>query len=260
MTRKKIAAGNWKMFKTPDETKSFFVEFAPLFSGSQAPASAIACPEVVFFIPAYDFAAAVDAVKAYAEKPKIGAQNIFHEREGAFTGELSPIGVKSAGATYVLIGHSERRSLFFESDEFAAKKVRAAVECGLTPMLCVGETLKEREAGSMLDVVSRQIIAGLSQVNPDARFVIAYEPVWAIGTGKVATNEQAEEAHAAIRRVLEGIFSEAKAEATSILYGGSVKPDNAGALAQQPNIDGFLVGGASLKARDFASIVEKLNH
>src|SRR5262249_50013256 len=152
----------------------------------------------------------------------------------------------------------ERRTLFHEQDEFLAKKVRAALEAGLIPMLCVGETLAEREAGKTLDVVVRQITAGLSLISAEAHIVIAYEPVWAIGTGKVATTDQAEEAHVGVRRTLARLFGESKGEATSILYGGSVKPDNAKALALKPNIDGFLVGGASLKPKDFQAIVEAL--
>jgi triosephosphate isomerase (TIM) len=252
--RTKIAAGNWKMYKNADEARSFMQEFIPLISETNA------ATEIVIFPPALDLTIVAEEMNSARKVHalKFGAQNIFHEKEGAFTGEISPAALRSLGAHYALVGHSERRTLFFETDEFISKKVRAAVDCGLIPMLCVGESLKEREAGDTIDVVSRQLIAGLSKVLNDSRFVIAYEPVWAIGTGKVATPAQAEEAHAAIRKILGDILGDEKAKGTSILYGGSVKPDNAKGLTVQPNIDGFLVGGASLKARDFAEIVNKI--
>jgi triosephosphate isomerase (TIM) len=183
---------------------------------------------------------------------EFGPQNIYFEKEGAFTGEISPMVAQKLGSRYALIGHSERRSLFGESDDLIAKKVRAAVDCRLTAMLCVGETLAERQAGRTNEVVSRQLKSGLSLISEEKdSYVIAYEPVWAIGTGQVATPEQAEETHAFIR-------SQLKSKEASVLYGGSVKPDNAAGLAAKPSIDGFLVGGASLKPKDFLAIAAAL--
>ena len=180
------------------------------------------------------------------------------EKEGAFTGETSADMLLAVGCTHVIIGHSERRQYFAETDESVNKKMKAAFQHGLTPIVCVGETLQEREDGSTLKVVERQVKVGAAGLTPEqsAKLVIAYEPVWAIGTGKTATPEQAQEVHAMIRKMLGGLYGEATAQKIRILYGGSVKPDNVDSLMAKPDIDGGLVGGASLKASDFARIVK----
>jgi triosephosphate isomerase (TIM) len=187
----------------------------------------------------------------------LAAQNMHWEREGAFTGEVSPVMVKDAGCTYVIVGHSERRHVFGETDENVARKGRAALDHGLTPILCVGETLAERESDRTMEVVERQIERALRALTPDevGRSVLAYEPVWAIGTGKVATPEQAQEVHRFIRRQVSGSHGAPVAAAVRILYGGSVKPDNIKGLMAQPDLDGALVGGASLDAAAFLAIV-----
>jgi triosephosphate isomerase len=185
----------------------------------------------------------------------VGAQNCHEEDQGAFTGEVSCALLKDIGCTYVLVGHSERRHVFGESDDFVGKKVRAALDLGLTPILCVGEKLEEREAGQTFAVLERQVRGGLIRHLASPRLVIAYEPVWAIGTGKTATPVQAQEAHAFIRQVVAKAMSPTAAEAVRILYGGSVKPDNIATLMSQPDVDGGLVGGASLDAASFAKIV-----
>jgi triosephosphate isomerase (TIM) len=246
MARKKIAAANWKMFKTPQEAEVYFEDW-------QAPESET---EVVFF-PSTILLDTV-SMNLKGDNVQFGAQNIHFENEGAFTGETSPATLKSMGAQYALIGHSERRTLFGETNELVAKKVKAAQANGLTPMICIGETLAERESGQTVEVVKKQLNEGLVHLDAKKPFVLAYEPVWAIGTGKVATPDQAEEVHGQIRAHLAEILSPAVGEKTSILYGGSVKPDNAKELAQKANIDGFLVGGASLKPVDFGLIAEKL--
>ncbi len=186
---------------------------------------------------------------------KLGAQNMFYEEEGAYTGEISPVMLKDVGCSFVILGHSERRNIFKEDDELINKKVLSAVEHGLVPILCVGEKLKEREEGKTKEVVKRQVVNGLKGLRGDKEFVIAYEPVWAIGTGKSATPEMAQEVHAFIREVLKELFGEETANKVRILYGGSVKPENAKGLLSMPDIDGALVGGASLKAESFAKIV-----
>lgn len=186
----------------------------------------------------------------------LGGQNMYFEEQGAFTGEISPLMLKSVGCSYVILGHSERRHIFGESDELINKKVLSSINHGLIPILCVGELLEERENGKTKEVVEEQIREGLKNVNKDAEFVIAYEPVWAIGTGKTATPELAEEVHLFIREVLSDMFGNEKASSVKILYGGSVKPENAAGLLKMENIDGALVGGASLKAESFAKIVK----
>lgn len=188
----------------------------------------------------------------------LGAQNVYWEKSGAFTGKISPSMLKSAGCTYVIIGHSERRAYFHETDETVNKKIFAALAEGLKPIVCVGETLKERESEKTFDVVKRQVNEGLTNLSPEQMktVVIAYEPVWAIGTGKTATPEQAQEVHAFIRKLLVEMFGEQTAEATRLQYGGSVKPENASELMAQIDIDGALVGGASLKADSFEKIVK----
>jgi len=246
--RKPVMAGNWKMYKTPAETIAFFVKFRPL-AGQAEHCEVVICP------PFTNLAAAVEA--AQGTRIQIGAQNIGWAREGAFTGEISGPMIVAAGATYAIVGHSERRQYFAETDETVLKRTQAALEFGLTPIVCVGERLEERESGHTEAVLARQFqngIAGLSE-QQFARIVIAYEPVWAIGTGKTATPEIAADAHRAIRGQVRVKFGKEAGEAIRILYGGSVKPDNARSLMAQPEIDGVLVGGASLDAVSFASIV-----
>ena len=188
----------------------------------------------------------------------LGAQNVYWEKSGAFTGEVSAPMLKSVGCAYVIIGHSERRTYFAETDETVNKRIFAALAEGLKPIVCVGETLEERESGKTFEVIKRQIEGGLANLSVEqmASVVIAYEPVWAIGTGRTATPAQAQEVHAFIRKLLNDIFGQTTAEATRIQYGGSVKPDNAAELMSQPDIDGALVGGASLKADSFEKIIK----
>jgi triosephosphate isomerase len=241
-------AGNWKMFKTPAETNAFFEKFLPMV------AQAAHC-EVVICPPFTDLHAAVTAAKGSAVR--IGAQNIAWAKEGAFTGEISGAMIAETGATHALVGHSERRQYFGETDETVLKRTRAALEAGLTPIVCVGERLEEREGNRTEEVLASQCESGIFGLSaPDfAKIVIAYEPVWAIGTGKTATPEMAADAHRVIRGRVLGKFGKDAAGAVRILYGGSVKPDNVRALMAQPEIDGVLVGGASLDAAGFASIV-----
>jgi triosephosphate isomerase len=241
-------AGNWKMYKTPAETTAFFEKFRPL-AGQAEHCEVVICP------PFTNLAAAVAA--AQGTRIRIGAQNIAWAKEGAFTGEISGPMIVAAGATYAIVGHSERRQYFAETDETVLKRTQAALEFGLTPIVCVGERLEERESGHTEAVLARQFqqgIAGLSE-QQFARIVIAYEPVWAIGTGKTATPEIAADTHRAIRAQVRAKFGKEAGEAIRILYGGSVKPDNTRTLMAQPEIDGVLVGGASLDAVSFASIV-----
>jgi len=241
-------AGNWKMYKTPAETVAFFEKFRPL-AGQAEHCEVVICP------PFTNLAAAVEA--AQGTRIHIGAQNIGWAKEGAFTGEISGPMIVASGATYAIVGHSERRQYFAETDETVLKRTQAALEFGLTPIVCVGERLEERESGHTEAVLARQFqqgIAGLSE-QQFARIVIAYEPVWAIGTGKTATPEIAADTHRAIRAQVRAKFGKEAGEAIRILYGGSVKPDNTRTLMAQPEIDGVLVGGASLDPVSFASIV-----
>jgi triosephosphate isomerase len=246
--RKPVMAGNWKMYKTPAETTAFFEKFRPL-AGQAEHCEIVICP------PFTNLAAAVAA--AQGTRIHIGAQNIGWAKEGAFTGEISGPMIVAVGATYAIVGHSERRQYFAETDETVLKRTLAALEFGLSPIVCVGERLEERESGQTEAVLARQFqkgIAGLSE-QQFARIVIAYEPVWAIGTGKTATPEIAADTHRAIRGQVRAKFGKEAGEAIRILYGGSVKPDNTRSLMAQPEIDGVLVGGASLDAVSFASIV-----
>jgi triosephosphate isomerase len=246
--RKPIMAGNWKMYKTPAETTAFFEKFRPLTEPSKH------C-EIVICPPFTDLAAAVEAAKGSGIH--IGAQNIAWKKEGAFTGEISGPMIVASGATYAIVGHSERRQYFGETDETVLQRTVAALEFGLTPIVCVGERLEERESGSTEAVLARQFQGGIALLSERqfARIVIAYEPVWAIGTGKTATPEIAAGAHRAIRGQVRAKFGDDAADAVRILYGGSVKPDNVATLMAQPEIDGALVGGASLDPASFASIV-----
>ena len=246
--RKPVMAGNWKMYKTPSETAAFFEKFRPL-AGESKHCEIVICP------PFTSLAAAVEAARG--SQIHIGAQNIAWKKEGAFTGEISGPMIVATGATHAIVGHSERRQYFGETDETVLLRTLAALEFGLTPIVCVGERLEERESGHTEAVLARQFqkgIAGLAE-QQFARIVIAYEPIWAIGTGKTATPEMAADAHRAIRGQVRAKFGKEAAEAIRILYGGSVKPDNTRTLMAQPEIDGVLVGGASLDPVSFASIV-----
>ena len=244
--RKRLVAGNWKMNKTPSETRAFIKELAPLVKEAKC--------DVVLCVPAVDLIPAVEAAKG--SKIKIGAENMHFEEKGAFTGEISPAMLTDAGAKYVILGHSERREMFAETNEGVNKKALKAIEHGLIPIICCGETLTQREQGITVDHIRQQIrIAYLGIAKEDVKnTVIAYEPIWAIGTGKVATTEQAEEVCGAIRKLIAELYDRKTAGQVRILYGGSVAPSNAKELFEQPDIDGGLVGGASLKI-DFAKVV-----
>jgi len=246
--RRPIMAGNWKMYKTPAETSAFFEKFRPLVAAAQH------C-EIVICPPFIDLDAAVAAARN--TRIEIGAQNLFWAQEGAYTGEISAPMLKAVGCRWVLVAHSERRQYFGETDETAAKKITAALDAGLTPIYCVGETLNQRESRKTEQVIETQCQAGLARLTPEQfeKIVIAYEPIWAIGTGKVATPEIAADAHRCLRGQARKLFGPDLAAACRILYGGSVKPDNIRGLMAQPEIDGALVGGASLDPVSFASIV-----
>ena len=244
--RRKIVAGNWKMNKTPQEAVALINELKPLLANAEA--------EVVFCPPAVSLAAALEATKG--SNIGIGAQNMYFEESGAFTGEIAPNMLTEMGVKYVILGHSERRQYFAETDETVNKKVLKALEHNLIPIVCVGESLEQREQGITEDLVRLQTKIALRGVPAERakEVVIAYEPIWAIGTGRTATNEQAEEVCAAIRKVLKELYG-GVAEEIRIQYGGSVKPSNAKEIFGMPNIDGGLVGGASL-TKDFAGIVQ----
>jgi len=247
--RKKLMAANWKMNKTPDETLAFFREFLPLVAGHTR-------DEIVVCPPYTDVAAAIEA--AQASNVAIGVQNVHWKTDGAYTGEISAGMLLCLGVTHVIVGHSERRQYFGETDDTVNLRLKAALEAGLTAICCVGEVLEEREAGLTDDVLRRQCVRAFHAISAKkaAKLVVAYEPVWAIGTGKTATPELAAQAHAVIRREAAEVFGEAFAAQVRILYGGSVKPDNATALMSREEIDGALVGGASLDAQSFAAIVK----
>lgn len=247
--RKKIVAANWKMNMTQAEATAFVAPFLLELGEARD-------VEVVI-VPPFTAIAAVNAALESAQDVKVGAQNMHWERAGAFTGEISPAMLRDLFVRYVVLGHSERRTLFGETDEIVNRKVRSAHEAMLRPIVCVGETLEQRERGDVEKVLGTQLkgsLAGL-EAKELQETVIAYEPVWAIGTGKTATADQAQEAHAFIRQVLREISDETTADRIRIQYGGSVKPDNARTLMTQPDIDGALVGGASLDPRSFAQIV-----
>ena len=247
--RRNLIAGNWKLYKTPSEAAEYVNQLKALLPAS--------LPADVTLAPA--FPALASAVAAAAGSPiDIAAQNVFWEAEGAFTGEVSVGMLSDLGVTQVIIGHSERRQYFAETDETVNKRVKAALAGGLKPIVCVGETLDQREAGNTFTVLDQQVSGGLSGLSlEDAdRLVLAYEPVWAIGTGKTATPEIAQEAHAFIRGLLEKLFDKGLANRLRILYGGSVKPANAADLLAQPDLDGALVGGASLKPDVFFDIIK----
>ncbi|HEY4283839.1 MAG TPA: triose-phosphate isomerase [Chthoniobacterales bacterium] len=247
--RKKIIAANWKMNMTQAEAAEF-VRSLLLDVGDIREVD-------VVIIPPFTAIAKVMEALGKAQNIKVGAQNMHWERSGAFTGEISAAMLRDLFVRYVILGHSERRTLFGETDEIVNKKVRAAHEATLKPIVCVGETLEQRDAGKVEDVLSRQLRGSLADLSAKElqETVIAYEPVWAIGTGRNATPDQAQQAHAFIRKTLAEISDEATAEKMRIQYGGSVKPSNARELMSQQDIDGALVGGASLEARSFAEII-----
>ena len=246
MARKKIVAGNWKMNMTPSQAVKLVEELKPLVVSDDV--------EVVYCVPAIDIVPVVEALKG--TNVAVGAENMYFEEKGAYTGEISAEMLLDAGVKYVIIGHSERRDYFKEDDALLNKKVKKAIEAGLTPILCCGETLEQRESGVTLDWIRLQIKSDLAGVAASdvANMVIAYEPIWAIGTGKTATTEQAEEVCAGIRACIAEVYDKATAEAIRIQYGGSVNAATAPELFAQADIDGGLVGGASLKA-DFGKIV-----
>jgi len=246
--RRPVMAGNWKMFKTAAETRAFFEKFKPLVANSTH-CDIVICP------PYTSLAVAADGARN--SNIALGAQNVHWEKQGAFTGEVSPGMLVDAGCRYVIIGHSERRQFFHETDDSVSRKLLAALEAGLTPIVCVGETLEERRAEATEMVLTRQFLGGFSALTASqfSRIIIAYEPVWAIGTGQTATPEMAADAHRFLRQRADERFGTQAAQNLRILYGGSVKPDNIKGLMAQPEIDGGLVGGASLDPESFAAIV-----
>ncbi len=247
--RTPVIAGNWKMHNTIAEARDLVRDLKENVAAVQ---------DVEIIVAPVFTALAPVAREIEGSNIALSSQNVYWEEKGAFTGEVAPGLLKDAGCTHAIIGHSERRQYFGETDETVNKRVKAALAAGLTPIMCVGETLEEREAGKTLEVVERQIrggLEGLSAVDI-AKGIIAYEPVWAIGTGKTATPQQAEEVHAMIRKLIADIADAGVAEGVRILYGGSVKPENVDELMAQPDIDGALVGGASLKSDSFTRIVK----
>ena len=249
MPRKKVMAANWKMYKAPDQARDFFDGFLPLVAGHDR-------DEIVVCPPFVDLHVAVDAAKG--SNVAIGGQNVYWKEEGAFTGEISPAMLLAAGCSHVIIGHSERRQYFGETDDTVNLKLKAALEAGLAPIACVGEVLEEREANLTEDVLRRQCLRAFHAISAKkaGKLIVAYEPVWAIGTGKTATPQLAAEAHLLIRGEAAKAFGQEFADHLRILYGGSVKPENSEALMAEEEIDGALVGGASLDPKSFAAIVK----
>lgn len=247
--RKKLICANWKMYKTPDQTRDFFRDFVPLVKDHPRDEIAV-CP------PFVDLPSAVES--AHGSDIAVGGQNLYWEKEGAFTGEVSAAMLLAVGATHVIIGHSERRQYFGDTDDTVNMKLKVALEAGLTPIVCVGEVLEEREANLTDDVLRRQCLRAFHAISGKkaGKLVVAYEPVWAIGTGKTATPQMASDAHAIIRAEAAKAFGDDFAANLRILYGGSVKPENAKALMSEEEIDGALVGGASLDPKSFAAIVK----
>jgi triosephosphate isomerase (TIM) len=247
--RRRIIAGNWKMYKTVQQTVLFFEQFNPLID------EVMNC-EIVIFPVSINIPAAVQATEETAIR--IGGQNLFWAREGAYTGETSGEMLHAAGATWVLVGHSERRQYFYETDADVLKKTQAAIEAGLTPIVCVGERLDDHKAGKAAEVLIRQFAGGIAGLTEEQfeKTIVAYEPVWAIGTGQTATPQIASQAHSLIRSEAEKRFGNEAAQRLRVLYGGSVKPENIEALVREPEIDGALVGGASLDPQSFAKIVK----
>ena len=249
MSRTKLIAANWKMLKTPDQTREFFRDFLPLVQDHTRDEITV-CP------PFVDLPAAVEAARG--SHISIGAQDMYWEKNGAYTGEISPDMLLAVGCTHVILGHSERRQYFGETDDIVNQKLKAALEAGLTPIVCVGEVLEEREAGLTEDVLRRQCLRAFHAISGKKarKLVVAYEPVWAIGTGKTATPQMAADAHVLIRGEAAKAFGDEFALGLRILYGGSVKPENAKTLMSEEEIDGALVGGASLDPKSFAAIVK----
>jgi len=249
MPRKKLVAANWKMFKTADQTRDFFRDFLPLVQDYSR-------DEIVVCPPFVDIPVAVESARG--SNVSVGGQNMYWEKEGAFTGEISSGMLVALGVTHVIIGHSERRQYFGETDDTVNLKLKVALDAGLTPIVCVGEVLEEREANLTDDVLRRQCLRAFHAISGKkaGNLVVAYEPVWAIGTGKTATPQMAADAHAIIRGEASKAFGDEFAEGLRILYGGSVKPDNAKSLMSEKEIDGALVGGASLDPKSCAAIVK----
>ena len=247
--RKKLIAANWKMYKTPDQARDFFRDFLPLVKDHDRD-EIVVCPNYLCID------AAVTSAKG--SNVAIGTQNLHWEKEGAFTGEICTSMLLAVGVTHVIIGHSERRQYFGETDDTVNLKLKSALEAGLIPIVCFGEVLEEREAGLTDDVLRRQCMRAFHKISAKkaAKLVVAYEPVWAIGTGKTATPQLASDAHVIIRGEAAKAFGEEFADHLRILYGGSVKPENATALMSEPEIDGGLVGGASLDPKSFSAIVK----
>ena len=245
--RKTIIAGNWKMNKTPSETKAFAEQFKAILPKTKW------C-DIVVCAPTVDLSAAVRAFKD--SRIAVGAENVYFEKSGAYTGEISADMLADLGVRYVIVGHSERRALFGETDEIVNKKVLAALEAGLNPIICVGESLAQREMGVTMELIALQVKSALAGVSAEQmrRCVIAYEPIWAIGTGNTATPEQAGEVCGAIRSILRKLYGARIARSTTIQYGGSMNEANAEALLAQEDVDGGLIGGAALKAEDFLAI------
>ena len=248
MARRKIVAGNWKMNMTPSEAKALCETLKEEVKSDKV--------DVLYCVPAIDITTVVEAVKG--TNVKVGAENMYYEESGAYTGEISPNMLKDAGCEFVIIGHSERRQYFKEDNAMLNKKVKKAFEHGLTPILCCGETLEQRESGVTLDWIRMQIKEGLEGVTADqvSSMVIAYEPIWAIGTGKTATADQAEEVCKAIRELIAELYDKEAADKFVVQYGGSMNAKNADELLGKEDVDGGLIGGASLKAPDFAAIVK----
>jgi len=248
--RKMIIAGNWKMNKDIKETFDFLLPLKNNLIGQNLSVEVVVCPPFTSLFVASEMLKETNI--------KLGAQNVFYEVEGAYTGEISPKMLKSVKCEYVIIGHSERRKYFYETDEIVNKKVKKAIEFGLKPIICVGETLEEREKGITFNVLERQVKGAFEGLSSDQikEVVIAYEPVWAIGTGRNATPEQAQEAQKFIRELVAELFNDEVAQNLTIQYGGSVTPENAYSLLSQPDVDGALVGGASLKVDSFLKIIK----
>lgn len=248
--RTKVVAGNWKMNNDINSSVTLINEIKNNLSQKQLNVKVIICPPFTSLEKAYSLIKDTSI--------KLGAQNMYFEQSGAFTGEISPVMLKSVGCEYVILGHSERRTIFGETNQLINKKIKSAIKNGLKPIFCIGETLNEREEGKTFEIVETQIREGLEGINEEelSNLIIAYEPVWAIGTGRNATPEQAEEVHQFIRNLIAKLYSEKLSENLIIQYGGSVKPENSKDIMSQPNVDGALVGGACLNADSFIKIIE----
>jgi triosephosphate isomerase len=246
--KKTLIAGNWKMYKTPTEAVEFLNNLMTkklIYDDREI----LVCPSFTSLYPASQVLQKTSSIK-------LGAQNVCCQKEGAFTGEVSAVMLKDIGVEYAICGHSERRQLFGEEDGIVNKKIKMALQFDICPILCIGETLEERNTNKTYDIIKGQLTNSLNEVSGSSKFVVAYEPVWAIGTGLSATPEQAEEVHLYIRKLLEEMFGKETAQNIRLLYGGSVKPDNVDSLMRQNNIDGVLVGGASLDVDSFARIID----